>query len=303
MGVASAAGGTAGTHLAAGARDVSAGSWGTAKEVPGTATLNKGGNAQINSISCASAGNCSAGGVYTESSGDQEALVVSQANGTWGTAKVVPGSAALNAGGAATIFSVSCASAGNCSAGGAYTDASGHVQAPAASKTNGTWSTATELPGTAALNQGTLAQVNSISCGSAGNCSAVGFYSDSSGRGQAFVANQTNGVWGTAVEFPGTASPEASGAGANAQSVSCASAGHCSAGGSYSDSSGAQVFVATETNGTWSPAKEVPGTVTLNKGGNAQINSISCASAANCSAGGSYTNAAVHAQAFLVNRT
>jgi hypothetical protein len=48
--------------------------------------------------------------------------VVSQTNGTWGTAKEMPGTAALNQGGDADLSSVSCAAAGGCSAGGAYKD-------------------------------------------------------------------------------------------------------------------------------------------------------------------------------------
>jgi hypothetical protein len=51
----------AGTRAAA-ARVASGGTWGTAQEVPGTAALNIGGAAQVNSVSCGSAGNCSAGG-------------------------------------------------------------------------------------------------------------------------------------------------------------------------------------------------------------------------------------------------
>ena len=54
-----------------------------------------------------------------------------------------------------------------------------------------TWGAAREMPGTAALNQGGDAQVNSVSCGSPGNCSAGGVYSDSSGHGQGFIANRT----------------------------------------------------------------------------------------------------------------
>ena len=55
--------------------------------------------------------------------------MVSQVNGIWRTAQKVPGTATLNKGGNANIFSVSCGSAGNCSAGGGYTDNSGHRQA------------------------------------------------------------------------------------------------------------------------------------------------------------------------------
>jgi hypothetical protein len=64
-----------------------------------------------------------------DSSGRRQALVVSQVNGSWGTAIEVPGTAALNQGGNAGISSVSCASAGNCSAGGDYRDSSDHFQA------------------------------------------------------------------------------------------------------------------------------------------------------------------------------
>ena len=42
------------------------GAWGTAREVPGTARLNKGGTAQVTSVSCPSADNCTAGGFYEE---------------------------------------------------------------------------------------------------------------------------------------------------------------------------------------------------------------------------------------------
>jgi hypothetical protein len=50
---------------------------------------------------------------------------VGEAKGIWGTAEPVPGLAALNTRGDATISSVSCTAAGECSAGGFYIDASG----------------------------------------------------------------------------------------------------------------------------------------------------------------------------------
>src|SRR5215472_14676167 len=76
VGVVSAAGAAAaGTRLAAG-RDGSGGTGGTAKEVPGTATLNQGGSAAVDSVSCASAGTCSAGGSYFDGSGHQLAAIL-----------------------------------------------------------------------------------------------------------------------------------------------------------------------------------------------------------------------------------
>ena len=281
-----------------------AGTWGTAEQVPGTAALNQGGNARVYSVSCGSAGNCSAGGQYRDASGNYQAFVVGEADGAWGTAEEVPGTAALNADGGAEVYSVSCTSAGNCSAGGTYVDGSPHEQAFVVSETGGTWGTAEEVPGTAALNTAAPgAQLLSLSCASAGNCSAGGFYTDSSGNGQAFVVSETGGTWGTAAEVPGTAALNTGGY-AQVLSVSCGSAGNCSAGGQYTDSSGhTQAFVASESNGTWLTAEEVPGTAALNQGLGAQVSSVSCTSAVNCSAGGYYQTSSGTAQAFVVSET
>ena len=71
----------------------------------------------------------------------------------------------------------------------------------------------------------------------------------------------------------------------------------------YNDSSGQQVFVVSQVNGSWGTAKEVPGTATLNTGGNAAVQSLSCASAGNCSAGGYYTDSTGHGQSFVVSQT
>ena len=148
--VALLAGASPAAAQAAGARAVSGGIWGTAKEVPGTATLNQGGFAVVRSVSCASAGNCTAAGSYAGSFGGQ-AFVVSETNGSWGKAQEVRGIAALNQGGNPLITSVSCARAGSCAAGGWYTDSSGNQQAFVVNETNGTWGTAQEVA--AALNQ------------------------------------------------------------------------------------------------------------------------------------------------------
>ena len=272
------------------------GRWGKAEQVPGIAALNTGGQAQITSLSCASPGNCSAGGLYsTFGSGNfppLQAFVVSQHNGRWGNAEQVPGTAALNAGGRAQVTSVSCASPGNCSVGGNYTDRLGREQAFVVSQTNGAWGKAKKVPGLAVL--GTIGHLNSVSCASAGNCSAGGYYIHPAGHEQAFAVSQRRGAWGTAVKIPGMSS---------ISSLSCASAGNCSAGGSYfSAHFHAQGFVVSQDNGSWGKAKQVPGLAALSAGGSAFVLSVSCASAGNCSAGGFYATPHGHAQAFVVNQ-
>jgi hypothetical protein len=181
------------------ARAMTTGVWGGAVEVPGLGTLNKGVDAVVISVSCASAGNCAAGGDYTDGSGHSQAFVVSERHGVWGRAIEVPGSGALNKGAEAAVESVSCASAGNCAAGGFYRDASGHLQAFVVSERHGVWGGAIEVPGSGALNKRGDARVSSVSCASAGSCAAGGFYTDASGKLQAFLVSQRHGVWGRAV--------------------------------------------------------------------------------------------------------
>ena len=65
--------------LTVGAADVSSsGAWGSAEEVPGTGILNAGGMAIAGPVSCASAGNCGAGGQYFDSSRHLQVFVVNR---------------------------------------------------------------------------------------------------------------------------------------------------------------------------------------------------------------------------------
>src|SRR5580765_5566970 len=178
--------------------------WAPAIEVPGIAALNTYGIAQVSSVDCSTAGNCTSGGYYYDGSFREQAWVADETSGTWGTAIEVPGTAALNAGGAALVSSVSCSSPGNCTAGGTYTDNLGFVQAFVADETSGTWGTAIEVPGTSTLNLGN-ASVASVSCASDSNCTATGLYHDSSHNPHAYVVDKTSGTWGTAIEVPGLA--------------------------------------------------------------------------------------------------
>ena len=238
------------------------------------------------------------------------------ASGTWGAVAEVPGSSALNAGAHAAIASVSCPSAGNCGAGGYYAsgkEANGTpiTQAMVVTESGGQWGTALEVPGIATLNAKGAAAVTSISCSAPGDCSAGGQYTDASGRSQAFVVTETGGTWGTAAKVPGTAALNLRKPGSEVLSVSCAAAakpGDCSAGGVYTDAaSKQQAFVATETGGKWHAAQEVPGTATLNAGGDAEITSVSCAAAGDCGAGGLYASSSTDGipavQALVVTET
>ena len=74
----------------------------------------------------------------------------------------------------AYLNSVSCASAGNCSAVGYYYDGSVSQQGLLLTETAGTWATGVEASPPANAGSNPAVHANSASCGAAGNCSAVG---------------------------------------------------------------------------------------------------------------------------------
>ncbi len=275
------------------------GPWGSAEEVPGSAALDAGGDAGVASISCPSAGDCEAGGFIGKSANNPLPLVVSSTGGVWGSAAVLPGSAALNTTGGMAILSISCVSPGNCGAGGLFdSPTSGDTnagQAFVASEVNGVWHDPLAVAGS--LNAGDDAQIGSVSCASAGNCAAVGFYTDNSGNVQPFIVDEAGGSWGAAHEV------QAAGDAAAVITVSCASAGNCSAGGQLARNSDltTQAFVVDEAHGVWGSAQLLPSTETLNAGGSAQFNSVSCPSAGRCTATGNYTDASGNSQVLVVN--
>ena len=283
------------------------GRWGKAQEVPGLAAVNKG-DAGMESVSCAPAGSCSAGGTYTGRSGGFEAFVVSRKNGTWGKAEQVPGSAALNTGGDALVSSVSCASAGRCAAGGHYSlpgnDNGQPSEAFVVSQNKGRWGKAERVPGLAALDTGRESEINSVSCDRAGSCAAAGYYTGRSFKSEGFVVSRKNGSWGRAEEVPGIAALSKDAEFAAVSSVSCPSAGNCSAVGYYDIGvNGFRAFAVSQKNGTWGQAGLVPGLAALDTGGYSALGSASCGSAGNCSAGGNYTRGrSGRTRAFVVTK-
>jgi hypothetical protein len=264
------------------------GSWARALEVPGSGNLNVRNNAQVASISCTTSGNCSAGGYFWGSTSNPGAFVVDEVNGVWGNAIEVPGITALavNVNSAATN-AISCSSPGNCAAGGTYSYGVIRGQAFVVDEVNGVWGNAIEVPGTNTLNTSTYAMVNAISCSSPGNCSAGGFYSYTYYSTEDFVVNEVDGTWGNVVSLDAS----------NVNTISCSSPGNCTIGGedetdirNHDGSFLTQASVSTEIDGTWSPAIDIPGSATLNSGGIASVNSVSCTGTGECSAVGQYEN-------------
>ncbi len=260
-------------------------------------------NPQLTSVSCTAVGDCVAVGSFYDALGP-EGLIETERNGTWAAAKLNLSSLPSVSGiPNVSLTSVSCPSTGNCAAVGYYMDASGNQQGLLASESNGTW-TASEADvgplGGASQPSTTLVQV---SCVSSGNCAAVGSYSDTAGDILPVIETESGGTWGEGVpdmsRLPSVAS--AGTQDALLQSVSCPSAGNCTAVGSYVDGTAnggsIQGMLLAESNGSWAPATEapLPGDAYATGGGSGTpaqsdltLASVSCASAGNCTAVGSY---------------
>jgi Bacterial Ig-like domain (group 3) len=276
--------------------DETSGLWGAAQDVPTLPQLNTGGSADVLTVACLAAGECGAGGFYRDASGLQ-GFIGSEVGGTWDGSLELPGS-----GGNARIDAEACPAFARCVIGGYIGDASDDRQPFVDEQSAGTWPTAAPVPGN--LNKGSLGEVTSVSCTSLGTCAAGGFYTDAKGGRQAFVVTQEHGDWGPMREVAGSLNK---GESAQVNQVSCGvspkleSIITCAAAGFYTDSAGhGQAFTATMANGTWGPAVQVPGSAALNKGGFAQLNSVSCPTAGNCGAGGSYALSSTTSQPFVV---
>ena len=190
---------------------------------------------------------------------------------------------------------LSCWSAGNCAAAGAYFDSNGLFQGVGAIEVNGTWQSATRLvpPSDAATSPGTT--VFSLSCVAGGTCVGVGTYTTTNATTAAFVIHESAGTWAhaTGVLLPSDAST--SNQSAQLRAVTCVNATNCVAVGSYLDNSGAvRSMVVDETGGVWQSGQALTLPESLNLNPYATLMQVACASVGNCVAIGSYVDANNH---------
>lgn len=216
---------------------------------------------------------------------------------------------------AVQLAALSCASTGNCSALGSYDDGLGNSQGLLVSETRGRWQHAVEAqpPAGASVDPfkpsdgGGLA---GISCPAAGDCAAVGRYTDRSRIDHGVLFSQTHGRWGRGVRLrlPGNAiippKPKSSAVDLlGVAGVSCSSVGNCVAVGDYETS--AEVWegmIVVERHGRWSQALQAPlpaGAPTA--GQNAVLLSVTCSPSGHCAAAGAYVDSLGHQQSLLIS--
>jgi hypothetical protein len=127
------------------------------------------------------------------------------------------------------------------------------------------------------------------------------------------AASGAAGTWGNVATVAGLPNAKFQELSAGVDSLSCTAAGDCVAGGYYnvgktgSSTRDLQAFVVDESGGTWGTAQEVPGMTSINTNGYlTAVASVSCVSATDCAAGGSYGYAGAdwpNAGAFVVDKS
>jgi hypothetical protein len=255
------------------------GTWNPATEVSVPSDAATTPNGALKAVTCTSSGNCVAVGTYTNSSSEQEAMVVTETNGTWAQASVVapPTNAAGDA--YALLTGVSCPSQGNCVAVGNYLSQatpSNKDEVMEATETSSSWGPASEITAPTDDNTGAyLISLSSVSCPSQGNCVATGSYYNSADQFQAMTGTESGGMWGQAVEFDDLPSNALTGVvdntsqDASLDSVVCVTSSDCTAVGTYVDDNEKTqaMMVSTQASSTpTAPAITSPSSTTFTAG-------------------------------------
>ena len=151
-------------------------------------------DAYFDSVSCASAGNCVAAGNFWNLAGDYEAFTMSMVAGVWGQATpAVFADGVQNATPDARFDSVSCGSAGHCVAAGNFKNLAGDDEAFTMSMVAGVWGQATPAVFADGVQNATPdTYFDSVSCASAGNCVAAGYFENLAGGYEAFTMTAVN---------------------------------------------------------------------------------------------------------------
>ena len=306
------------------------GHWRDAIPVPGLdalADVADGGEAEVSSLSCASADDCALGGSYSTAPPPSESLPAGVRGLRHDLASARP--------------AIQFRQFARLGPDGPPPTVTPQEDAFAAAEVGGTWADAT-TPAILGLTSTGDAEVSSVACPAAGDCIAAGAYSDSASsnagggfyltqdgtgwstpttnstfaaealacssvgnctavggdvKGIAAAQSEEGGVWENAGRTAGAGRLAVKGKKASESAVlslACPSAGNCSATGLYAIGSTTNLtavlsFLASDVNGTWQAVQVPPGLAALGSTNPGLFNDLACASPANCLTGGTYT--------------
>jgi hypothetical protein len=195
------------------------------------------------------------------------------------------------------LMATSCPAPGNCVAVGTYAS-SGNGLGFIDSQSGGTWG-AVAAPVPAGSNANPSIDPVSVDCPVVGSCAAVGIFRDTSSHNQGLLLTLANGSW-TAAQAPLPANVNTTDPGVILFSVSCGAPGSCVAVGQYHDASNHDHgLLLTLANGSWSDSEApLPGDASPTNP-NVALYSVSCVTAASCTAVGDYHDSGSNGQGLV----
>lgn len=276
--------------------------------------------ADLSAVTCNSPTYCMAVGDYKDAKGVEWPLVVNFSGAKWQALSVPepPRSTALAKEAAAAapgqtygfLSSIACAAEGECTAVGAYADATQQRFGLLESLYKGNWTAAAapepskdasgEGAGTVANGQAD-ATLSAVACPSAKSCVSVGNYKDASGSSTGLVDVLNHGGW-QAVTAPephtdalgGRPGSDLTGeADTSLTTVSCQPAGVCMSAGTYNDALGNSVgLIDLFAAGTWqavaAPAPSSPFQLGITTRQAVTVTDVACSPDGTCALVGTY---------------
>jgi hypothetical protein len=249
---------------------------------------------EVESVSCARVGDCTAVGSYSASHERTLNFTARESGGHWARALEIkpPRAADHRPAASSELRGVSCTGPGTCLAVGWYSTPGRGGLPMAVTEIDGHWTRAVELdlPANAALGSEQSALMTSVACSRTGFCTAVGGYEDRSAHVVDMAINESGGRWQRPTEIKSPPGATRQARSVVLTSVSCAGAGSCTAIGTYLDQAGNfPGLVVSETGGHWSRARKV---TALPPGASKEavvLNSISCVRIGDCVAVGAFS--------------
>jgi hypothetical protein len=245
-------------------------------------------NAYLRRVSCTAAAACTSVGDYSvKSTSGQEKLLAERWGGKEWSLQTMP-----NPTGAETVYAsgVSCTTSTVCMAVG-YDSNSAGVYFSFTETWNGTeWKIQSTPEPTGVLNS----LLSEVSCTSSTECTAVGWYENSSGV-EVPWADRWNGKEWAVQSVPAPSEAKAT----NPFAVSCASSTACTMVGFYETSTDAHVPFAENWNGTTWSVKSMPNPT---EGTGIRMEGVSCTASTECTAVGYYKNGSKKAEEGVAER-
>ena len=270
--------------------------------LPGDADADPG--IALTALNCSALTDCTVLGVYTDTAGNQNGLVLLGDPAGFGETELpLPADAAQTAQ-QVQLNGLSCPGNGTCTGVGAYLDSSGNEQALVVNLAGTAVSSAEPvLPANADASSNPEAQLTAVACAAPGDCTMVGSYNDATPAGQGLLVHENATVLAPARELRlprGTATDPQVGL----SGLACPAPGTCVASGSLTLADGAQVpLVVDETGGRWGVAHALalPATALAGANQNASLLGIDCPSAGSCAAVGTLTDRAGNPQPLVLS--